>query len=93
VKVPSNRLGSGPSDAEEIKAHAYFRNVNFDDVYHKRIRPPFLPKVASKTDVSNFDTEFTSEAPGETPTDYRLDNVEQDLFKGFSYVSPWAQPS
>ncbi|KAK3826983.1 MAG: hypothetical protein JOS17DRAFT_750148 [Linnemannia elongata] len=93
VKVPTNRLGSGPTDAEEIKAHAYFRNVNFDDIYHKRIRPPFLPKVKSKTDVSNFDTEFTSEAPGETPTDYRLDNVEQDLFKGFSYVSPWAQPS
>ncbi|KAF9545452.1 Serine/threonine kinase [Mortierella hygrophila] len=93
VKVPTNRLGSGPSDADEIKAHAYFRNVNFDDVYHKRIRPPFLPKVTSKTDVSNFDTEFTSEAPSETPTDYQLDNVEQDLFKGFSYVSPWAQPS
>ncbi|KAF9141267.1 Serine/threonine kinase [Linnemannia schmuckeri] len=72
VKVPSNRLGSGPTDAEEIKAHAYFRNVNFDDVYHKRIRPPFLPKVTSKTDVSNFDTEFTSEAPGETPTDYHI---------------------
>ncbi|KAF9121425.1 Serine/threonine kinase [Mortierella sp. 14UC] len=85
VKVPSLRLGSGPTDAEEIKAHAYFRNVNFDDVYHKRIRPPFLPKVTSKTDVSNFDTEFTSEVPGETPTDYRLDNVEQDLFKGFSH--------
>ncbi|KAG0063330.1 Serine/threonine kinase, partial [Linnemannia elongata] len=84
VKVPTNRLGSGPTDAEEIKAHAYFRNVNFDDVYHKRIRPPFLPKVTSKTDVSNFDTEFTSETPGETPTDYRLDKVEQDLFKGFS---------
>ncbi|KAF9194757.1 Serine/threonine kinase [Haplosporangium sp. Z 11] len=92
VKVPSLRLGSGPTDAEEIKAHAYFSNVNFDDVYHKRIRPPFLPKVSSATDVSNFDSEFTSETPGETPTDYRLDNVEQDLFKGFSYVSPWAQP-
>ncbi|CAO3571667.1 unnamed protein product [Mortierella alpina] len=92
VKVPSLRLGSGPSDADEIKAHAYFRNVNFDDVYHKRIRPPFLPKVSSATDVSNFDSEFTSETPGETPTDYRLDRVEQDLFKGFSYVSPWAQP-
>ncbi|KAI7816133.1 hypothetical protein BC939DRAFT_470279 [Gamsiella multidivaricata] len=92
VKVPSLRLGAGPTDAEEIKAHAYFSNVNFDDVYHKRIRPPFLPKVSSATDVSNFDSEFTSEAPGETPTDYRLNNVEQDLFKGFSYVSPWGQP-
>ncbi|KAI1319634.1 Serine/threonine kinase, partial [Mortierella claussenii] len=84
VKVPQFRLGSGPTDAEEIKAHAYFRNVNFDDVYHKRIRPPFLPQVSSATDVSNFDSEFTSEIPGETPTDYRLNDVEQDLFKGFS---------
>lgn len=88
--MPSLRLGAGPSDADEIKAHAYFRDVNFDDVYHKRIRPPFLPKISSATDVSNFDSEFTSEAPGETPTDYRLEKVEQDLFKGFSYVSPWA---
>ncbi|KAG0095166.1 Serine/threonine kinase [Podila epicladia] len=93
VKVPSLRLGAGPSDAEEIMAHAYFRNVNFDDVYHKRIRPPFLPKISSDRDVSNFDSEFTSEAPGETPTDYRLDNVEQDMFKGFSYASPWALAS
>ncbi|KAF9427733.1 Serine/threonine kinase, partial [Podila epigama] len=85
VKVPSLRLGAGPTDAEEIKAHAYFCNVNFDDVYHRRIRPPFLPTVTSDRDVSNFDSEFTSEAPGETPTDYRLDNVEQDMFKGFSY--------
>ncbi|KAG0336527.1 Serine/threonine kinase [Podila humilis] len=89
VKVPALRLGAGPTDAEEIKAHAYFRNVNFDDVFHKRIPPPFLPKVTSATDVSNFDTEFTSESTGETPTNYRLNQVEQDLFKGFSYVSPW----
>lgn len=91
--MPSLRLGAGPTDAEEIKAHAYFRNVNFDDVYNKRIRPPFLPKITSDRDVSNFDSEFTSEAPGETPTDYRLDKVEQDMFKGFSYVSPWALAS
>ncbi|KAF9293741.1 Serine/threonine kinase [Mortierella antarctica] len=89
VKVPALRLGAGPTDAEEIKAHAYFRNVNFDDVFHKRIPPPFLPKISSAKDVSNFDSEFTSESTGETPTDYRLNNVEQDLFKGFSYVSPW----
>ncbi|KAG0234431.1 Serine/threonine kinase [Actinomortierella wolfii] len=91
VKVPSLRLGSGPTDAEEIKAHAYFRNVNFDDVYHKRIRPPFLPTIKSRTDVSNFDTEFTSEAPGETPSDYRLNHVEQAMFQGFSYVAPWVE--
>lgn len=92
VKVPNLRLGAGPTDAEEIKAHAYFRGVNFDDIYHKRIPPPFVPKISSATDVSNFDSEFTSEIPGETPSDYRLKDVEQDLFNNFSYVSPWIQP-
>ncbi|KAF9569980.1 Serine/threonine kinase [Mortierella alpina] len=86
------RLGAGPGDAEEIKAHAYFRDVNFDDVYHKRIPPPFLPKIANAKDVSNFDPEFTRESTSETPSDYRLNHVEQGLFQGFSYVSPWIQP-
>jgi classical protein kinase C len=85
-------LGAGPGDAEDVKAHAYFRDVNFDDVYHKRIPPPFLPKVNSAKDVSNFDPEFTRENPGETPSDYRLNHVEQAMFQGFSYVSPWLQP-
>ncbi|KAG0362280.1 kinase-like domain-containing protein [Gamsiella multidivaricata] len=92
MKVPHLRLGAGPGDAEEIKAHAYFRDVNFDDVYHKRIPPPFLPKVTSAKDVSNFDPEFTRESPSETPSDYQLNHVEQGFFQGFSYVSPWIQP-
>ncbi|GJJ68816.1 hypothetical protein EMPS_01162 [Entomortierella parvispora] len=91
VKTPHLRLGSGPTDAEEIKGHAYFRDVNFDDVYHKRIPPPFLPTISNAKDVSNFDPEFTQEIPGETPSDYRLNHVEQGFFQGFSYVSPWMQ--
>ncbi|KAF8928344.1 Serine/threonine kinase [Haplosporangium gracile] len=91
VKVPHLRLGAGPGDAEEIKAHAYFRDVNFDDVYHKRIPPPFLPMITSAKDVSNFDPEFTREKTSETPTDYRLNHVEQGFFKGFSYTNPWLQ--
>ncbi|KAF9435179.1 Serine/threonine kinase [Entomortierella beljakovae] len=92
MKVPHLRLGAGPGDAEEIKAHAYFRDVNFDDVYHKRIPPPFHPKITSSKDVSNFDPEFTRESTSETPTDYKLNHVEQGAFQGFSYVSPWLQP-
>ncbi|KAG0051150.1 Serine/threonine kinase [Gryganskiella cystojenkinii] len=91
VKTPHLRLGSGPTDAEEIKGHAYFRDVNFDDVYHKRIPPPFMPTISNAKDVSNFDPEFTKEIPGETPTDYRLNHVEQGLFRDFSYVSPWLE--
>ena len=46
---------------------------------------------AQKTvkDVSNFDREFTNEAPKLTPTDKLfIMNLDQTEFAGFSYVNP-----
>jgi serine/threonine protein kinase len=67
TREPELRLGSGPTDAQEIMSHAFFRNINWDDVYHKRITPPFLPTITNPTDTSNFDQEFTSVTPVLTP--------------------------
>jgi serine/threonine protein kinase len=67
TREPELRLGSGPTDAQEIMSHAFFRNINWDDVYHKRIPPPFMPTITSATDTSNFDQEFTSVTPVLTP--------------------------
>jgi classical protein kinase C len=67
TREPELRLGSGPTDAQEIMSHAFFRNVNWDDVYHKRVPAPFLPTVKNRADTSNFDSEFTSVTPVLTP--------------------------
>lgn len=67
TREPEARLGSGPTDAQEIMNQPFFRNINWDDVYHKRIQPPFLPQISSATDTSNFDSEFTSVTPVLTP--------------------------
>lgn len=67
TREPEMRLGSGPTDAQEIMSHAFFRNINWDDIYHKRVQPPFIPQITSPTDTSNFDTEFTSVTPVLTP--------------------------
>lgn len=67
TREPEQRLGSGPTDAQEIMSQPFFRNINWDDVYHKRITPPFQPSIASATDTSNFDSEFTSVTPVLTP--------------------------
>jgi hypothetical protein len=40
--------------------------------------------------VSNFDSEFTKEAPVLTPCQGVLSAVDQDQFKGFTHVSEWA---
>lgn len=67
TREPDQRLGSGPTDAQEIMSQPFFRNINWDDIYHKRVEPPFLPQITSATDTSNFDSEFTSVTPVLTP--------------------------
>ncbi|KAG9085648.1 Serine/threonine kinase [Ceratobasidium sp. UAMH 11750] len=90
TRDPTKRLGSGPGDAEEIKAHPFFNTVNFDDVLNKRIPPPYYPTITSAHDTSNFDTEFTREQPTLTPVHGQLSAADQAQFQGFSWVASWA---
>lgn len=69
------RLGSGPSDAQEVMSHAFFRNINWDDIYHKRVPAPFIPTIGSPTDTSNFDQEFTSVTPVLTPVQSGMNSL------------------
>ncbi|CAK1357913.1 Serine/threonine kinase [Cercospora beticola] len=85
TREPELRLGSGPTDAQEIMSHAFFRNVNWEDVYYKRVPAPFLPTVKSRADTSNFDSEFTSVTPVLTPVQSVLSQAMQEEFRGFSY--------
>lgn len=34
------RLGAGPRDAEEIKEHEFFSDINWDDVSNRKLKPP-----------------------------------------------------
>jgi len=59
AKDPNKRLGAGPNDADDIKKHSYFKHVKWDKILNKEVSPPYKPKINSRTDVSNFDEEFT----------------------------------
>lgn len=41
----SQRLGSGPSDGEAIRAHPFFKHVNWEDVLARRLEPPIKPML------------------------------------------------
>ncbi|CAG8483366.1 5876_t:CDS:10, partial [Racocetra fulgida] len=86
TRDPERRLGSGKSDAEEIKRHPFFKGVNWDDMLAKKVPPPFYPTISSPTDTSNFDEEFTREDPVLTPVHSKLTMENQDEFLHFSYV-------
>jgi serine/threonine protein kinase len=67
TREPELRLGSGPTDAQEVMSQPFFRNINWEEVYHRSIPAPFIPQISSPTDTSNFDQEFTSVTPVLTP--------------------------
>lgn len=90
TKDPAQRLGSSERDALDIMEHEYFSDVDFDDIYHMRIPPPYLPEISSEHDFSNFDQEFTSETPRLTPVDTVLTSEMQEQFRGFSHISEFA---
>lgn len=81
---PTKRLGS--NGAEEIKKHMFFASVDWTKLMAKKIQPPFKPSVTDNIDVSNFDPEFTSEAPQSSViTDSNLSQTVQQQFVGFTY--------
>lgn len=90
-KNPERRLGTSEKDAEDVKKQAFFRNINWEHLLMKKLKPPFVPTVKSLEDVSNFDEEFTCEQAVLTaPKDPRpLTQEEQAHFKDFTYTSGW----
>ncbi|KAM5355809.1 hypothetical protein ACJ41O_002455 [Fusarium nematophilum] len=56
---PKHRLGA-TDDAEELKRHPFFGDIDWTLLSKKLITPPFKPKLKSETDVSYFDPEFTT---------------------------------
>lgn len=73
TKSPARRLGvaGGGSGAGGgmggIRAHAFFKDVDWEALAQRRLRPPFRPKVKSRKEAVNFDAEFTKEEPVLTP--------------------------
>ncbi|CAH8526280.1 unnamed protein product [Schistosoma bovis] len=85
---PNERLGS-KEDMEEIKRHKFFKRheINWSDVYNRRLKPPFRPKLTAENDVSMFDPSFTRLQPVVSPVDGGA-SIPPDMFQGFSYVAP-----
>jgi hypothetical protein len=44
-KNPAHRLGSGPTDAEEVKEHHFFYGLDWDRLLHKGYAPPYNPNL------------------------------------------------
>lgn len=89
VKNPEARLGSSVDDARAIKAHPFFRGIDWQALLEKKIPPPFIPNIVNHG-IDNFDSVFTAEDPCVSPIEADpLNEQEQMAFQGFSYTSKW----
>lgn len=82
---PRTRLGA--QGVDEIKSHAYFAGISWDDVYHQRLQPPYVPILTSHTDFANFDAAFLEMSPTLTPVGSQVDLTQdmQDVFEGYCF--------
>lgn len=88
-KDPSQRLGGGPKDSNDVIAHPFFKPIDFKKLYNRELEPPFKPQIKGEEDTSNFDDMFTSEKPQISPPDSTpLSAAEdEDAFSNFDSVA------
>jgi serine/threonine protein kinase len=66
TREPTSRLGY--NGADEIKAHPFFRDIDWKKLDKREISPPWVPTVSDPTDTRNIASEFINEPAGVTPS-------------------------
>jgi len=74
-KDPQSRLGSGPSDAEEIKQHAFFSEIDWVMLAKGELSPPWDPNIHGSLDTSQFDEDFTN-MPIFSPSSFQVSHSD-----------------
>ncbi|CAA2933836.1 serine threonine- kinase 2 19-like [Olea europaea subsp. europaea] len=84
VKEANKRLRNGLRVGDEIKGHKWFKSINWKKLESREIQPSFLPLVAGKHCIANFDERWTNmpllDSPAISP------KCGESPFRGFSYV-------
>ena len=81
-------MSSGIEGGDKIKNHKFFNGVNWDDVWIKKIEPPFIPNLKNEADLKYFDSSFTNESIGSLIGKNSLkERGFSNEYKGFSYLA------
>jgi serine/threonine protein kinase len=72
----SKRLGHTSGGASTIKAHPWFKNIDWDALYHRKMQGPIVPHLKSADDTRNFD-------------EYDAEPVHRDQYTQVSFHPCW----
>jgi len=86
---PKKRLGSGETDASEVKKHPFFKTIDWGKLYRRELKAPFIPTTTGgKQATNNIDEEFTKETPRDTPLMNSFADKMNVNFADFTYTAP-----
>lgn len=77
-----------PDDAEDIKAHPFFRGIRWKELHLRK--PPFVPKVKSWEDTKYFDEDEPISDVDDVSTEASAEDVNND--SGQAIASPKQYP-
>jgi len=55
VQDRTKRIGCLKAGAEDIKKHRFFKSIDWEEVYYRKLKPPIVPRVTFDGDTKNFD--------------------------------------
>lgn len=75
----TKRFGCLKDGAEDIKRHKWFKPIDWNKCYNRKLKPPYVPSYKAANDTGNFDKYPDSPPQAATP----LSAEDAALFKGF----------
>jgi len=73
-------------EVDKIKAHPWFRDIDWDRLERLELQPPFVPQVKSEDDVRHIDEEFLQEdIHADEQEEVPKTAVGKDAFQGFTF--------
>lgn len=62
----TKRYGNLKGGVKDIKGHRFFKELSWDKLVNKELTPPYVPKVKSNSDISNFSSYPDSDTPAQS---------------------------
>jgi len=75
----TKRFGCLKAGAADIKQHKWFKGIDWDRLFARKVKPPFIPAYKAPNDTSNFDKYPDSDPARVLP----LDAKDREAFKDF----------